>query len=112
MQLNLSAYEKVNTILGELSLYWRVYKISTAVMCSPQSNDHSGLLEYIVQPRFSQVLFATPKWRQAFRLNRMVPVAKISQFSSLSKRRIARWLQLGPPITNTVIFNGSVRCVN
>ena len=49
MHLSLSGYEKVDTNLGELSLHWRVNKTTTVVICSPQSNAHSGRLGYAVR---------------------------------------------------------------
>ena len=49
MHLRLSGYGRVNIILGELSLHWRMDKTITAAICSPQSDAHSGLLGYAVR---------------------------------------------------------------
>ena len=49
MHLSWSGYGRVDTTLGERSLHWRVDKSTTAVICSPQSNAHSGRLGYAVR---------------------------------------------------------------
>ena len=56
MHLISSGYEKVDTTLEELSLHWRVDKTTSAVICSLQSNAHSGLLRYAVRrPAFQGI---------------------------------------------------------
>ena len=49
MHLNSSGYWRVDTTLGELSLHWRVDKTTSGVICTLQSNAHSGLLGYAVR---------------------------------------------------------------
>ena len=56
MHLGLSGYGRVDTTLGELSLHWRVDKTTTAVICFPQSDAHSGLLGSAVRrPTFPKI---------------------------------------------------------
>ena len=49
MHLSSSGYGRVDITLGKLSLHWRVDKTTTAVICSPKSDAHSGLLGYAVR---------------------------------------------------------------
>ena len=57
MHLRLSGYGRVDTTLGELSLHWRMDNTTTAVICSPQINTHSGRLGYAVRrPAFQRSL--------------------------------------------------------
>ena len=56
MHFSLSYHERVDTTLGERSLYWRMDSTNTAVICSLQIDAHSGLLKVRRTPtRFPEI---------------------------------------------------------